>query len=251
LAADTLGTQPGVTNFDVPFWAVPLAGGTPRRLGDATGHFATWSPDGRHLAFAKGVDIYAAQADGTNIHKLGTVSGLANWLRFSPDGTRLRFTLTNTTDNTSSLWEMHADGTTLRPLLPNWHTVPGEDGCGMWSPDGRYYFFVSSISGVPSLWALRENVALFRKSRPVPVQLTTGPMFFGPFVPSFDGKKLLADGWLLRGELVRYDKPKEYRPYDSQSQGCSNPGLTHDVSGLEKTMMRNALVSQTGRVVRS
>jgi Tol biopolymer transport system component len=95
LASDTLGTtEPGVTNLDLPFWAVPLAGGTPRRLGDATGHFATWSPDGHQLAFAKGFDIYVAQADGTNIRKLTVLSGLANWLRFSPDGTRLRFTLT-------------------------------------------------------------------------------------------------------------------------------------------------------------
>src|SRR5439155_23027599 len=150
------------------------------------------------------------------IRKLTTVSGLANWLRFSPDGTRLRFTLTRTTDNTSSLWEMRADGSTLHPLLPDWHTVPGEDACGMWSPDGRYYFFVSSISGVPSVWALRENAWLFHRSRPVPVQLTTGPMFFGPGVPSLDGKRLLADGWLLRGELVRYDKnSRQFVPFFS------------------------------------
>jgi Tol biopolymer transport system component/DNA-binding winged helix-turn-helix (wHTH) protein len=205
LAADTVGIPPGVTNVDLPFWAVPLAGGIPRRLGDATGHFATWSPDGHQLAFAKGFDIYAAQADGSNILKLSSVSGLANWLRFSPDGTRLRFTLTRTTDNTSSLWEMRADGGNLHSLLPGWHAAPGEEACGMWSPDGRYYFFVSSISGVPSLWALRENAGLFHKRRSVPVQLTTRPMFFGPFVPSLDGKRLLADGWLLRGELVRYD----------------------------------------------
>lgn len=211
LAADTLGTT-----VDVPFWALPLAGGIPRRLGEATGHFATWSPDGRQLAFAKGFDLYAAQADGTNIRKLSTVSGLANWLRFSPDGARLRFTLTRTTDNTSSLWEMRADGSTLHPLLPGWHTVPGEDCCGMWSPDGRYYFFNSSISGVGSVWALRENAGLFHKSHPVPVQLTTGPMSFAPFVPSLDGKRLLADGWLLRGELVRYDKnSRQFMPFFS------------------------------------
>ncbi len=211
LAADTLGTT-----VDVPFWAVPLAAGIPQRLGGATGHFAVWSPDGHQLAFAKASDIYAAQADGSHVRKLATVSGLANWLRFSPDGTRLRFTLTSTTDNTSSLWEMRADGSTLQPLLPGWHTVPGEDCCGMWSPDGRYYFFNSSISGVGSVWALRENAGLFHKSHPVPVQLTTGPMSFAPFVPSLDGKRLLADGWLLRGELVRYDKnSRQFMPFFS------------------------------------
>jgi Tol biopolymer transport system component/DNA-binding winged helix-turn-helix (wHTH) protein len=208
LAGDTVGPALGVPapTTDVPLWTVPLAAGVPQRLGDATGHFGIWSPDGRQVAFAKGFDIYAAKADGSNIRKLSTVSGLATWLRFSPDGTRIRFTLIDTMNNTVSIWEINADGSNLHPLLTGWHSGPGEEAAGMWSPDGRYYFFVSSISGVPSLWALRESRGLFYTRRPVPVQLTTGPMFFGPFVPSLDGKRLLADGWLLRGELVRYNK---------------------------------------------
>jgi Tol biopolymer transport system component len=220
LAGDTIGPAlgGGAPTADVPLWAVPLAAGIPQRLGDATGHFAIWSPDGRQLAFAKGFDVYTANADGSNIRKLTTVSGFATWLRFSPDGTRIRFTLIDTKNNTVSIWEINADGSNLHPLLTGWHSPIGADAAGMWSPDGRYYFFVSSASGVPSVWALRESPGLFHTNRAVPVQLTTGPMFFGPFVPSLDGKRLLADGWLLRGELVRYNKTsRQFEPFFSDT----------------------------------
>jgi WD40-like Beta Propeller Repeat len=60
-----------------------------------------WSPDARQLAFAKGSDIYLANGDGTNARKLITVSGSAFWIRFSPDGTRLRFTLGTQTNSIS------------------------------------------------------------------------------------------------------------------------------------------------------
>src|SRR5207248_686626 len=40
------------------------------------------------------------------------------------------------------------------------------------------------------------------------------PMQFGFCTPSPDGKKLFADGWIPRSELVRYDsKVQEFVPY--------------------------------------
>jgi Tol biopolymer transport system component len=77
-----------------------------------------WSPDGKQLSFAKGSDIFLANADGTNERKLITVSGRAFYIRFSPDGTRLRFTLGTPQTNSSSIWEVHADGSDLHGLLP-------------------------------------------------------------------------------------------------------------------------------------
>jgi Tol biopolymer transport system component len=38
-----------------------------------------------------------------------------------------------------------------------------------------------------------------------PVQLTMGPLNFGSPIPSRDGKKLFAQGWEPRAEMVRYD----------------------------------------------
>jgi Tol biopolymer transport system component len=61
------------------------------------------------------------------------------------------------------------------------------------------------------------------------VQLTTGPMNVGDPVPSRDGKKLFAQGWQPRGELVRYDpRTGQFLPYLS---GISAMGLDFSRDG--------------------
>ena len=192
------------TETEAPFWALPLPSGAPRRLADVVGHAGAWSPDGRKLAFAKGSDLYLANADGTDAHKLIAVSGIPAGLRFSPDGARLGLDVTNSEDNFSSLWEVRTDGTGLHPLLPNWHPLPAEC-CGRWSPDGRYYFFLDYTPAGWNLWALRESTGIIQRQSSIPFQLTTGPLSFGSLAPSPDGKKLFMAGRQGRGELVRFD----------------------------------------------
>src|SRR5207237_8389213 len=83
-----------------------------------------------------------------------------------------------------------------------------------WLPDGRYCVVQGIRDGTASVLALREDGGLFRSTRPVPVQLTTGPINIGYPVPSRDGKKLFVQGWQTRGELVRYDaKSGQFAPY--------------------------------------
>ncbi len=192
------------TETEAPFWALPLPSGAPRRLADVTGHAGAWSPDGRKLAFAKGSDLYLANADGTDAHKLITVSGIPAGVSFSPDGARLGLTVTDPDGNLSSLWEMGTDGTGLHPLLPNWHRLPAEC-CGVWAPDGRYYFFLNPSPTGFDLWALRESAGILQRQSSTPFQLTTGPLSFRSLAPSPDGKKLFVGGRQGRGELVRYD----------------------------------------------
>jgi eukaryotic-like serine/threonine-protein kinase len=208
LVADYVGFE-----TDAQAWVLPLPTGSPRHLSDIIAHSAVWSADGRQLAFAKGSDIFLANADGANARKLITVSGLAYSIRFSPDGTRLRFTLGTPQTNSSSIWEVHADGRDLHELLPAWHTPPSEC-CGVWSADGRYYFFVSGASDSANMWVVREPVGLVHRRPSAPLQLTNGPMSFALPVPSPDGKKLFVDGNLPRGELVVYDnKTHQFLPF--------------------------------------
>jgi len=192
------------TETEAPFWALPLPSGAPRRLAGVVGHAGAWSPDGRRLAFAKGSDLYLANADGTDAHKLIAVSGIPAGLRFSPDGARLRLDVTNSEDNFSSLWEVRTDGTGLHPLLPTWHPLPAEC-CGRWSPDGRYYFFLDYTPAGWNLWAQRESTGIIQRQSSIPFQLSTGPLSFGSLAPSPDGKKLFMAGRQGRGELVRFD----------------------------------------------
>ena len=137
------------------FWDLPLPSGSPRRLGELIGHGGAWSLDGQRLAFAQGSDIYTARADGTGARKLTAISGRPDLLRFSPDSGRIRFTVESRDRSSHSLWEIRTDGGDLHPLLPGWHN-PSSECCGVWSADGRYYFFVSTASATSNLWALRE-----------------------------------------------------------------------------------------------
>jgi serine/threonine protein kinase/Tol biopolymer transport system component len=208
LVAESLGPQD-----ETQAWILPLPTGNPRHLSDIVAHSAAWSPDGKQLVFAKRSDIFLANADGANARKLITVSGRPWAIRFSPDGARLRFALETPQTNRSSIWEVHADGGGLHALFPDWHGSSSEC-CGVWSADGRYYFFVSGGHDGFNLWAVREHAGLFRKALSQPFQLTNGPMSLGSPVPSPDGKKLFATGYVPRGELVVYDrKSHQFLPF--------------------------------------
>ena len=188
---------------DFPFWLQPLPAGLPRRI-EITGHDGAWLPNG-DLLFARGSDLFRAQHDGRNARKLLTSDGSLSWIRLSPDESRIRYTVTLNTVGVSSLWEARMDGTNPHPLLPpNWNTPP-QECCGKWTADGRYFVFQSTQDGLSSLWVLPDQNPFWRKVAREPVQLTTGPMNFGFPLPGRDGKKLFAQGWQPRAELVRYD----------------------------------------------
>src|SRR5207249_3058991 len=136
-----------VQNFEEPgaelhLWTLPVLGGASgsRRLGDILGHDATWSPDEQRIAYANGKDLLLATSQGTESRKLVSLPGLARWIRWSPDGSRLRFTVNDTTTNSNSLWEVSVDGTKLHPVLPSWNNPPAEC-CGNWTTDGKYFVF--------------------------------------------------------------------------------------------------------------
>ncbi|MBZ5664980.1 MAG: protein kinase [Acidobacteriia bacterium] len=201
------------THFEAPFWALPLPSGAPRRIGDATGYDATWSPDGQQVLYTNGSSLYLAKADGTDPRTLASVEGIPGNVRFSPDGSRIRFTSFDYNKNISSLWEMRADGSNLRPLLPGWHNPPVEC-CGVWTPDGRYYIFVSGANYAGNIFALADRAGVFRRASSEPIQLTTGPLLFLGALPSVDGKKLFVQGAQPRSQVVRYDsKSRQFVPY--------------------------------------
>jgi serine/threonine protein kinase/Tol biopolymer transport system component len=197
---------------ELPFWVLPLPAGSPRQLGDLLGHGATWSPDGQQLVFTKGSGVYLAKADGSNPHLLISTQGYPAAASFSPDGSRIRFTIRRQA-NTQSLWEVRSDGSDLHQLFAGWHNPPNEC-CGRWTADGGYYIFESASGSENNLYALRESTGFFRKASPKPVQLTTGPLLYSTAVPALDGKKLFVQGMQKRGELVRYDGvSKQFVPF--------------------------------------
>ena len=192
--------------------------GTPHRVGQVLATAAAWSPDGHEIAYVRERDLYRANPDGSNVREVTSLPGTAFQLRWSPDGSRFRFTVGNVVDRSGSLsiWEVSADGTGLRTFLPGWNRPPREC-CGNWAPDGKYFVFQSTHNGKAEIWATRERRGFttgFNKSNFEPVQLTGGQLNSLAPVFSPDGKKLYVIGQQQRGELVRYDRRSgQWAPY--------------------------------------
>jgi Tol biopolymer transport system component len=184
-------------------WILSLPASGVRRLGDLRADDAAWSPNGGEIAYVSGNGLYRAGKDGTGPRKLAVFEGIPSWPRWSPDGSRLRMTVTDSISGFSSLWEVSADGQTPRPILADWDRAPSEC-CGSWTPDGNYFLFQATRDGKTEIWAIRERRGLPLSSGQ-PVRLTAGQMnSLAPMV-SQNGKKLYVIGEQLRGELVRYD----------------------------------------------
>ena len=206
-----------------PIWAVPVLGGSTRKLG--SGRAAAWSPDGQMIVYANGHELLLAKSDGGEPHQLVSAPDRTFDPAWSPDGTVIRFSIGDYSITQSSLWQVSVNGTNLHPLFPAWHT-PSNECCGKWTPDGKYFVFQSE----GNIWALAEKGNWFGKAHDQVFQLTSGPMTFSSPLPSKDGKKLFVVGALARGELVRYDaRSAEFVPFLS---GISAEGVSFSKDGL-------------------
>jgi Tol biopolymer transport system component/DNA-binding winged helix-turn-helix (wHTH) protein len=156
-----------------PVWIVPTLGGDARRVPGMLAHDATWMPDGHALLLAKGYELIIVGADGSDPHKLITTQGLAFWLRWSPDGLHLRFTLRDPKRQTTELWEVAVDGSNPHPLLPNW-SQPSSECCGNWTADGKDFVFQSEHNGHKDIWAMRKRFWHLKDREPR--QITNGPL---------------------------------------------------------------------------
>lgn len=205
--SELLLTEGGLgSKLDYPLWIVPIPAGAARRIGDVLAHAGCWMADGKTIIYAYARDLYAIGVDGIGKRKLVSTPGFAFHLRLSPDGQRIRFTVADFSHNASSLWEVQADGTRLRRLLP----ASGDETSGNWSPDGRYYFFESQ----GNIWVMSQPRFTLGNWTTAPTQLTTGLLNFASPLPSLDSKKLFVVGQQRRGELVRYDlKSQQIVPF--------------------------------------
>jgi len=186
-----------------PLWALSVPGGTAlRRLGGIVAEDAAWSPDGQSITFGRINEIEMANVDGSDPRKLASLQGDSIYLRWSPDGKVLRFTFCPGSGS-SSIWEIAPDGSNLHPVFPDWRVR--NDMGGAWTADGKYFVFRSIRNGRGSIFAVREKKDLLARTIAQPVELTTGPMSFTTPVPSPDGKQIFTEGFLDRGELMRYD----------------------------------------------
>ena len=211
-----------------PIWIVPTLGGDARRVPNVLAHDATWMPDGQRLLVASGNDLTVVGADGSDPHRLLSVQGLAFWLRWSPDGKRLRFTVRDPKRQTAELWEANADGSNPHPLLPNW-SQPSSECCGSWTPDGNYFVFQSSRdgSGHSQIWALRERP--WYKADSKPRQITDGPLGYQAPATAPGSDRIYFIGATSQYQLLRaMPKASTFTTLDQNLSAAALAEYSHD-----------------------
>ena len=215
-----LGWDGGLTDWqsrDQTLWILPVPAGAARNTGQK-GLAAAWSLDGERLAFSGGSDDYSKQVAGTLFVARGDGSeprtvwrGDAEipWVRWSPDGRRLRF---DVFDRDAAEWwtmEVPVDGG-AGASAPK-RVVRGERG--VFSPDGRSFVLgrwgpsdPSAAAGGPrfDLYVRAEGRGAALRGETQPRPLTFGPLDFVAPVFTPDGRQLVAAGALRRMELLRY-----------------------------------------------
>ena len=197
---------------ETALWLWPVQGGAPRRLGDVTAQEAVWSPTGNQIAFVEGESIRTTDPEGGHIREVARFHPAPHALVWSPDGKRLRFTQTDLIEGTDSMWEIGADRSSLRQVLPEGQRGPHE-GSGTWLAGGRYFAFSSgvdlraslAVDTHASLWVMEENRGLFRSRSGDPVQLTRGPIAFDHPTAIGDGSRIFAIGSHNEYQLLRMD----------------------------------------------
>jgi len=178
-------------------WSYSLATESLQRL---CGGFArgSWASDGTLAAMR----VPKYRGDSSSIVILGRrgsvrtdIPGEIGDLAWSPDGTKLRFSLLELKRESRAQWEMDRQGAAKRVAsLSGGHTWTSE---GSWSRDGKNFVYTAGSSLQRDLWIVRDK----------PFRLTNGgPGSWGWPIFSHDGSTIFAAHRSVRSELVRLDE---------------------------------------------
>ncbi len=237
-------------------WRLPVAGGSPRRLGNFVGYGAGWSHDGKEIAYFSGSELLVANTEGSGSRKLAEIEGDGWYLRWSPDANALRFSYLGSTTQTLSLWEVPAVGGTPHPLMSGWREPPtlygdGESD-GDWTANGRYFVFRSTRAGVAGIWAVPEKSG-FLQTSPQPIQLAATDS--GLWTLLVYGNKIFYSGDKEVRELARFDTASsQFVPFlpgvRAREVSVSEDGqwITYVVANLQQATLWRSKVDGTDRL---
>jgi Tol biopolymer transport system component len=167
-----------------------------------------WSPDGTRLVYTtEDVRLYPQNAQG--ISELWTVvvatgearrvdEGDAIMASWSPSGRRIAFTRRLGRAAKGDVWTIpSAGGPPTRAT-----TDPAADWDPVWSPDGRYLYFVSDRGGNMNLWRVRIDEAAGRtlgEAEPI----TTPAPYLAHLSLSADGTRIAYTSALITANIQR------------------------------------------------
>jgi len=136
---------------DDEVWVMDADGSSPTQLTFNTVNFdqgPTWSMNSAQILFTTfrtgSDDLFIMDADGMN-QTLLLDTGDHDWQPdWSPDGTRIVFTVQGVASGVDNIWIVNADGSTgLQQLTSG----AAEDREATWSPDGNWIAFTSDRNG--------------------------------------------------------------------------------------------------------
>ena len=185
-----------------PLWVVPTAGGSALRLSNIVAHDATWMPDGKAVLYAAGNELTIHQLRDSSSRRFATLPGRAFWLRWSPDGKLLRFTLLNPVDHTAGLWQIGRDAHDLHQILNNWPQA-STVCCGNWTGDGKYFVFQANLTGSSDLWRMDGT------STSGPSRITNGPLSFVAPTTSRNDHQIYFLGLEAQSALLQFDPARK------------------------------------------
>jgi Tol biopolymer transport system component len=127
-----------------------------------------------------GASIWVVHANGADDHRLTAEGVDALGLAWSPDGSRVAFSVSAGGDTTDIHVATFANGAIAdeRPVAAD----PANDWAPAWSPDGTKIAFTSNRSGIDSTWIAAADGSSLDEFR---VQTDPGPTGFSDWVPAW------------------------------------------------------------------
>jgi Tol biopolymer transport system component/DNA-binding winged helix-turn-helix (wHTH) protein len=148
-------------------WLLPTNGSPARRLGNVEASSAAWSPAGRNIVFSKGGTVYLTDPEGSADQKIFDLPGIVEWVRWAPDGRRLRVGVVDRNETHAGTWEIRLD----QPSQPRSLSFPVSRVLrfGDWTRNGRYFFFRNDHADRSEYWYVDESRFSLKKRIPAPL----------------------------------------------------------------------------------
>jgi Tol biopolymer transport system component len=150
------------------------------------------------------LELYVANADGTDARQVTYLNAAAFAPYFTPDGNRVLFS-SNTGDASGrefDIWAVNIDGTQLERITK----TPGFDGFPMFSPDGKYLAFSSNRASRPGTFDTNVFVTEWVPGSIQPEKETAADRVVRDITwladPARDGRGVGTPGLLASGEYI-------------------------------------------------
>jgi Tol biopolymer transport system component len=150
------------------------------------------------------LELYVANADGTDARQVTYLNAAAFAPYFTPDGQRLLFS-SNTGDPSGrefDIWAVNIDGTQLERITK----TPGFDGFPMFSPDGKYLAFSSNRASQAGTYDTNVFVTEWVPGSIVPEQESAADRVVRDITwladPAREGRGVGTSGLVASGEYV-------------------------------------------------